>query len=61
MIHQIDTSKFSAKTLKTYKTIISCAKKEFSLKGYVNTTISNIAKSAEISVGCIYKYFENEK
>lgn len=60
MINQLDTSKFSPKKLKTYRTIISCAKREFALKGYVNTTISTIAKSAQISVGCIYKYFENK-
>jgi AcrR family transcriptional regulator len=60
MSHNIDISKFSPKTLETFNKIVSCSKEEFSNKGYVNTTISSIAKCASISVGCIYKYFENK-
>ena len=58
MSHNIDISKFSPKTLETFNKIVSCSKEEFSNKGYVNTTISSIAKCANISVGCIYQYFD---
>lgn len=60
MQNSIDFSKLSPKALKTYNNIFSSAKEEFSSKGYTNTTISSIAKHANVSVGCIYKYFNNK-
>lgn len=56
----IDFSKLSQKAVKTYNTIFASAKEEFSSKGYVNTTIHSIAKNAKVSVGCVYKYFDNK-
>ena len=52
--------KFSEKTKKTYNKIIKCAKKEFSNRGYSNTSIHSIAKKANLSVGCLYKYFSSK-
>ena len=50
----------SPKTQKTYNKIIKYAKKEFASKGYLNTSISTIAKKASLSVGCLYKYFSSK-
>lgn len=41
--------------------ILSCATSEFAENGYENANISIIAKAAGISVGSIYKYFENKQ
>ena len=41
--------------------ILSSAEKLFSHKGYTNTTISDIAKSAGISVGNIYSYYKGKE
>lgn len=50
----------SAKAEKTFNKIIKHAKKELSLNGYSNTSIHTIAAKAKVSVGCIYKYFDNK-
>jgi AcrR family transcriptional regulator len=51
------TEKLSPKTRKTFDKIVKCAKKEFSKRGYSNTSIHAIAEKAKLSVGCLYKYF----
>lgn len=41
--------------------IINVAIKEFADNGFENTSIQQIAKKAGISVGSVYKYFENKE
>ena len=41
--------------------IINVATKEFALKGFENANINDIAKKAQISVGSLYKYFDNKQ
>lgn len=41
--------------------VIDSATKEFAKKGYHDTSIGSIADKAGISVGSIYKYFENKQ
>jgi AcrR family transcriptional regulator len=41
--------------------ILNVAIKEFADNGFENTSIQQIAKKADISVGSIYKYFENKE
>ncbi len=41
--------------------ILSVAIKEFADNGFENTSIQQIAKKAGISVGSVYKYFENKE
>ena len=41
--------------------IINAATNEFALKGFENANINNIAKKADVSVGSLYKYFENKQ
>ncbi len=41
--------------------ILSVAIKEFANNGFQNTSIQQIAKKAGISVGSVYKYFENKE
>ncbi len=41
--------------------VIDVATKEFAKKGYHDASISSIADKAGISVGAIYKYFENKQ
>ncbi len=41
--------------------ILSVAIKEFADNGFQNTSIQQIAKKAGISVGSVYKYFENKE
>lgn len=41
--------------------IINAATTEFALKGFDNANIKNIAKKADVSVGSLYKYFENKQ
>lgn len=60
MAYPLKKSDFTPKTQKTFNKIIKTAEKEFSLHGYLNTSIHTIAKKAKLSVGCIYKYFENK-
>ena len=39
--------------------IVRVATQEFANNGFENTSIQQIAKKSEISVGSVYKYFEN--
>lgn len=41
--------------------IINAATMEFALKGFENANINSIAKKADVSVGSLYKYFENKQ
>lgn len=41
--------------------IIETATKEFAKKGYHDASVSNIAAKSGISVGAIYKYFDNKQ
>ena len=43
------------------KRILEAATTEFAEYGFENTSIQQIAKKAEISVGSVYKYFENKE
>lgn len=43
------------------KRILDTATTEFADYGFENTSIQQIAKKAEISVGSVYKYFENKE
>ena len=54
------TANLTPKTQKTFNKIIKCSKKEFSNRGYSNTSIHLIAKKAGLSVGCLYKYFSSK-
>lgn len=58
--HEHFYSTLSPKTQKTYNKIVKCAKKEFSSRGFSNTSIHYIAKKANLSVGCLYKYFSSK-
>ena len=40
--------------------IISAAESVFAEKGYVSTTMEEIARRAEFAVGTLYKFFENK-
>lgn len=42
------------------KRVLDAATDEFANYGFENTSIQQIAKRAEISVGSVYKYFENK-
>lgn len=42
------------------KRVLDAATEEFATYGFENTSIQQIAKKAEISVGSVYKYFENK-
>lgn len=41
--------------------ILEAAQAVFEAKGVLNTTLQDVAKSAEISVGLIYRYFESKE
>lgn len=41
--------------------ILKIAREEFADNGFENTSIHQIAKKSEISVGSVYKYFENKE
>ncbi len=41
--------------------IVRVATQEFANNGFENTSIQQIAKKSEISVGSVYKYFENKE
>ena len=41
--------------------IMRVAREEFANNGFENTSIQQIAKKADISVGSVYKYFENKE
>ena len=41
--------------------VLRAALEEFAENGFENTSIQQIAKKAQISVGSIYKYFQNKE
>lgn len=41
--------------------ILEAARRLFETKGFLNTTLQDIAKEAEISVGLIYRYFQSKE
>lgn len=41
--------------------ILKAATNEFAVNGFENANINTIAKKAEVSVGSLYKYFENKQ
>ena len=41
--------------------ILEAARMLFETKGFLNTTLQDVAKAAEISVGLIYRYFESKE
>lgn len=41
--------------------IIRAATMEFAMRGFENANINNIAKKADVSVGSLYKYFDNKQ
>ncbi len=49
------------RALKTREKIILAAISVYSEKGYHNTTVDEIAKSAGLSVGTAYRYFKDKK
>src|SRR6516225_12121167 len=44
-----------------YDTILSAASRAFAEKGYETTSITEIARAADVSDGLIYKYFSNKR
>lgn len=44
-----------------YETILAAASRAFAEKGYETTSITEIARAAEVSDGLIYKYFTNKR
>ena len=55
------SSQKTAKALKTKETILKAALKQFREKGYSRTTMRDIAKQAEVSVGSAYYYFQSKE
>ncbi|MBI1860637.1 MAG: TetR/AcrR family transcriptional regulator [Deltaproteobacteria bacterium] len=41
--------------------ILEAARSVFETKGFLNTTLADVAKEAEISVGLIYRYFQSKE
>lgn len=41
--------------------ILEAARRSFEAKGFLNTTLQDVAKEAEISVGLIYRYFDSKE
>lgn len=41
--------------------ILEAARRLFESKGFLNTTLQDVAKEAEISVGLIYRYFQSKE
>ena len=46
---------------RTYKAILSAAAKLFPKKGFDGTQIPDIAHAADVSVGIVYRYFEDKR
>ena len=44
-----------------YETILAAATRAFADKGYESTSITEIAQSADVSDGLIYKYFASKR
>lgn len=41
--------------------ILESARRLFESKGFLNTTLQDVAENAEISVGLIYRYFQSKE
>ena len=41
--------------------ILEAARRSFEAKGFLNTTLQDVSKEAEVSVGLIYRYFESKE
>lgn len=41
--------------------IVEAARRVFETKGFLNTTLQDVSKEAEISVGLIYRYFQSKE
>ncbi len=41
--------------------ILESARRSFERKGFLNTTLQDVAKEAEVSVGLIYRYFQSKE
>ncbi len=54
-------TKRKQQAIDTRKRILTCALDLFEEKGFENVTIQDIAKSAQTSVGSIYRYFKNKE
>lgn len=55
------SSKFLSLNQEKQERILNAALKEFSQKGYENASTNEIVKSAEISKGLLFHYFNNKK
>jgi AcrR family transcriptional regulator len=55
------TSKKTAKAQKTREIILKAALEQFKEKGYGGTTMRDIAKQADVSVGNAYYYFQSKE
>jgi len=55
------TSKKTAKALKTREVILKAALEQFKEKGYSRTTMRDIARQADVSVGNAYYYFQSKE
>ena len=53
--------RFKEMRLRSEEKILTAALELFATQGYKNTSISDIAKKAEISKGLMYNYFESKK
>ena len=60
-ISQFSKATFEKLPLEKRKRIITVATEEFADNGFENTSIQQIAKKSNISVGSIYKYFQNKE
>ena len=49
------------RAVKTIEKILTTALEVYAKKGYHNTTVDEIARSAGLSVGTAYRYFKNKK
>ena len=50
-----------SRAIKTREKIFRAAISAYAEKGYHNTTVDEIAKKAEVSVGTAYRYFKDKK
>lgn len=55
------TSRLTAKGERTYRHILGSARRVFGRVGYVATTMSDVAKESGLSLGGLYRYFNNKE
>jgi AcrR family transcriptional regulator len=46
---------------RTYRAILSAAAKVFPKRGYEGTQVPDIARAADVSVGIVYRYFDDKR